>query len=123
VRSDKTIHQFINKGDLTMFSKAIQFKRGKVISMVLAVLMLALAATPTLAWFEEGEVKGQAARPCRVISDGQEGDTVYCFQVMSHHPRPVATQPLLRPAIAKAEQMFIANQATSETIVQSTSEQ
>jgi hypothetical protein len=72
VRSDKTIHQFINKGDLTMFSKAIQFKRGKVISMVLAVLMLALAATPTLAWFEEGEVKGQAARPCRVISCGAE---------------------------------------------------
>lgn len=90
-----------------MFSKGMQFNGRKIVSFLLAVLMLTLAVTPALAWFDEGEIDGQAARPCWVIAEGEGAPTVYCSQAMPHHPRPVAEQPLLRPAIARAEQMFV----------------
>jgi hypothetical protein len=106
-----------------MIGKSIHFNRRNAVAVLLAVSMLVLVTTPALAWFDEGVVKGQAARACRVISDGQAAHTVYCNQVRPHHPRPVAEQPLVRPAIAKAEQMFIFNPATSETMVQFTSDQ
>ena len=105
-----------------MIGQSIQFNHRKAISFLLAVFMLTLAVTPAMAWFDEGEVKGQAARSCHVISDSQEAYTVSCSQVMPHHPRPVAEQPLVRPAIAKAEQMVIFNQTSTEPMAQSTSD-
>jgi hypothetical protein len=106
-----------------MIGQSIQFNRRSAISVLLVVFMLTLAVTPALAWFDEGQVQGQAARPCRVISDGQAAHTIYCSQLIPHHPRPVAEQPLVRPAIARAEQMFISNQASTESMAQSTSDQ
>ena len=101
-----------------MIGKSIQFNRRKALSFLLAVLMLALAAAPALAWYDEGEVNGQAARSCRVISHGQAASTVYCQQIVPHPARPVAQQTLLRPEVARAEQMFIFNQASTELRVQ-----
>jgi hypothetical protein len=131
-----------------MSGKSIQFNRRKVISVLLAIFMLAMVVTghitrvshttrnvllaifmlamvvtPALAWFDEGEVNGQAARPCRVISNNQALPTLYCTQAMPHHPRPLAQRPLVRPALAKAEQIFIFNQDSTEPMAQSTSDQ
>jgi len=103
-----------------MIGQSIQFNRRSAISVLLAVFMLALAITPALAWFDEGQ--GQAARSCHVISDSQAAHTVYCSQLMPHHPRPVVEQPLVRPAIARAEQMFISNQASTEPMAESPSD-
>ena len=50
-----------------------QFNRRNAVSLVLAILLLTTAATPALAWFDEGEVAGQASLPCRVIEDGAGG--------------------------------------------------
>jgi hypothetical protein len=106
-----------------MIGQSIQFNRRNALSFLLAVFMLILVATPALAWFDEGDINGQAARPCRVISDGQETPTVYCYQVTPHHPRPVAEQPLVRPAIARAEEGLFFHQAAAEPLVQSPSDQ
>jgi hypothetical protein len=105
-----------------MIGKSIQFNRRNAMSFLLAVVMLTLATTPALAWFDEGEVNGQAARPCRVISNGQAAPTVTCHQVMPHHTRPVAEKPLVRPSLAKVEQIFIINQVSTEPLTQSTSD-
>jgi hypothetical protein len=77
-------------------------------SVLLALLLLALSATPTLAWFDEGDVAGQASRPCRVIEDGVGGHTVYCAKT-SHHFSPVVVEaePRVRPAIVRAENITI----------------
>ncbi len=77
-------------------------------SVLLALLLLALSATPTLAWFDEGDVAGQASRPCRVIEDGTGAYTVYCAR-SSHHFSPVVVEAdsLVRPAITKAENIAI----------------
>ena len=94
-----------------MIGQSIQFNRRNALSFLLAIFMLTLVATPALAWFDEGDIKGQAARPCRVILEGQEIPTVYCYQVTPHHVRPVAEQPLVRPSIARAEEGLFFNQS------------
>ena len=104
-----------------MFSK-IQINGRSVVSFLLAVMMVGLATAPALAWFEEGEVNGQAARPCRLIWDDQGVDPLYCFQVTPHQPRPIAEQPVVRPAIARAEQMFMPDQWLGDSLAQFTSE-
>jgi hypothetical protein len=91
-----------------MSGNYVQFNRRSLISILLAVLMLTLAATPALAWFDEGDIEGQAALPCRVISDGQDGHSVVCMKVTRQHQTPVvAEQSLLHPAVARAEQMSV----------------
>ena len=106
-----------------MNGKSLQVNRRSVISFLLALLILALAATPALAWFEEGDVNGQRARPCRVITDSSGAHAVYCFEGAPSHPRPVAEQPLVHPAVARAEQMNIFNQAPEEPIAASALDQ
>jgi hypothetical protein len=102
-----------------MIAKSIQFNRRNALSLLLAVLMLTLATTPALAWFDEGG-NGQASQPCRLISDGQAAPTVYCHQVTPHYGRPVAEQPVVRPSIARAEQGPFFDQFATELLVQST---
>ncbi len=97
-----------------MIGNNVQFKSRSVIALLLAVLVLTLAATPALAWFDEGDIEGKPVLPCQVISDGAGGHTVYCFKQVHHHTRPVAEQPLLRPSIAKAELMFVADQQLAQ---------
>lgn len=106
-----------------MIGKLIQFNRRNAMSFVLAVIMLTLVTTPALAWFDEGDVNSQAARPCRVISGSNGAHTVYCFQVVPRHPHPVAKQPLLRPAIARAEQGHFFNQGARENLVRAAANQ
>lgn len=106
-----------------MFGKSIQLNRRNAMSLLLAVFMLTLATTPALAWFDEGEVNGQAAQPCRLISNGPEAPTLTCFQGTPHYPRPVAEQPVVRPSIARAEQGPFFDQFATELLVQSTSDQ
>ncbi len=88
--------------------KLNQINRRNVVSLVLALLLLTTAATPALAWFDEGDGAGQASLPCRVIEDGAGGHTVYCAQANRHHPTVVVeAEYQLRPSIAKAELMAI----------------
>jgi hypothetical protein len=102
-----------------MNGKHIQFNQRSLISLLLAVLMLALAATPALAWLDEGKINEQAALPCRVISDGGGEHTVYCAKMTrQHYSRVAAEQPLLRPSIAKAELMSMPDQQLAQTPTQ-----
>ncbi|MEW5959783.1 MAG: hypothetical protein AB1801_18820 [Chloroflexota bacterium] len=91
-----------------MSSNYVQINGRSFISLLLAVLILTLAATPALAWFDEGDTNGQPALPCRVVSDGQGGSTVHCMKSVPQFPtRVVAEQPLLHPAVARAEQISV----------------
>jgi hypothetical protein len=94
----------------------MKFKVGQVnhrslISLVLALLLLIVAATPALAWFDEGDVAGQASLPCRVISDGTGGHTVYCATARHHSSSQIVkAKPQLRPSIVNAELMVMPGQ-------------
>ena len=105
-----------------MIAQSIQFNRRNALSVLLAVFMLALMVTPALAWVDEGEVNGQAARPCHLIADGQDASALYCFQSMPQHERPLVEQPLVRPAVARGEQMFIPGQWLADSIALSASD-
>jgi len=86
-----------------------------VIAGLLATLMLLLAATPALAWFDEGDIAGQAATPCRVVTAGEAGYTVTCFGPVRAVSGPVVQRsPLLHPAVARAEKMSIPHEALVE---------
>ena len=99
-----------------MISKTGKFQGRSIISLLLAVLLLTMAAVPALAWFDEGDTNGQPALPCRVISDGQGGSTVHCMKSVHQFPtRVVAEQPLLHPAVARAEQMSVPGVQLAET--------
>lgn len=93
-----------------------KLSQRSIIALLLAVLAVILAVTPALAWFDEGDVNGQATLPCRVISVREGGRTVICMKLRPDYPRPVvAEQPPLHPAIARAEQMSIADVHLAQT--------
>jgi hypothetical protein len=98
-----------------------KFNGRSIIMILLVVLMLALSATPALAWLEEGDdTKGRASLPCRVIPDGKGGNTVYCFDGMPDdtHIAVRAPEPLAHPAIVRAETPFLAVPGTDSYLVQ-----
>ncbi len=80
-------------------------KGRSIIMLLLVVLMLALAATPALAWTPVDEVNGQPAQACRVVSAGGEL-TIHYFGTGQVHS--FAEKPLVRPNIARAEIMSVA---------------
>ena len=87
---------------------------------LLVVLMLALSATPALAWFDEGEESnGRASLPCRVIPDGKGDYTVYCFDEMPNdtHLAVQALEPLAHPAVLRAEVPFQAVPGAGDVLV------
>ena len=103
-----------------MIGKSIRFNRRNAMSFLLVVVMLTLATTPALAWFDEGDGNGQVVRSCHVISDSRAASTAYCYQVMPHQVRPIAEKPLVRPSIAKAE---LFNRVSPDPLVQASTAQ
>ena len=75
-------------------------KCRSIIVLFLLVLMLALAATPALAWTPVDEANGQPLQACRVVSDGSQLTIHYFGRGQAHH---FAEKPLVRPNIARAE--------------------
>jgi len=90
-----------------MNGNTVKLSQRSVIALLLAALMVTLVATPALAWFDEGDVNGQAAQPCRVILDDAGGHVVYCMKLLPQTRPVVAERPLLHPAIVRAEQMSV----------------
>ena len=82
-------------------------KGRNIMVLLLVVLMLALAATPALAWTPVDEVNGQPAQACRVMSDGGEL-TIHYFGTSQVEAPSFAEKPLVRPNIARAEIMSVA---------------
>jgi hypothetical protein len=80
-------------------------KGRSIVVLLLVVLMLALAATPALAWTPVDEVDGQLLHACRVVSDVSEF-TIHYFGTGQAHS--LAEKPLVRPNIARAEIMSVA---------------
>jgi len=102
-----------------MILKTMRKNNQLVMAGLLATLMLLLAATPALAWFDEGDVAGQASTPCRVVAAGEAGYTVTCFGQARAGFRPlVQRSPLLHPAVARAEEMAIPQAAPVEVGLQ-----
>ena len=94
-----------------MLSKSFHVGRKSSIAFLLAMMMLVMMATPTLAWFPQEEMLTVYCLPCRVIY-GESGEAeVYHFKrVPKHHHRTVVEKPVVQPSIEKAEQMRIAIQ-------------
>ena len=82
-------------------------KGRSIVVLLLVVLMLALAATPALAWTPVDEVNGQPAQACRVVSDGGEL-AIHFFGTGQVQTPSFAEKPLVRPNIARAEIMSVA---------------
>ena len=102
-----------------MNSNYVTLSRRSLISLLLGLLLLILAAAPALAWLDEGDVNGWPAHPCRVVSDGQAGQTVTCMEERPDYSRPpAAEQPLLHPAVARAEQMSMPEVQVAEASAQ-----
>jgi hypothetical protein len=77
-----------------------------MVSFLLALLLLAVTALPALAWFDEG-IEGKPTRLCRVISDNEGPPLILCRQIgQAGSTWASPEQPLLHPAIARAELMF-----------------
>ncbi len=69
-----------------MNSKKFQFNRRQVISLVLAILVLVAAATPVLAWFDEGGENFQSGQTMSTgrdaaSSDGADSSEVFEYPV------------------------------------------
>jgi len=107
------------KGDLEMRGQKVQFNRRSII-FLLVVLMLVLSVTPALAWFDQGDVNGLPAEPCRLVSVGTGEYTVYCFDGKPHHNRAIVQHqaPLGHPAVLRAEAPFLAVPGTDDVLVQ-----
>jgi hypothetical protein len=75
-------------------------KGRSIIVLLLLVLMLALAATPALAWTPADEVDGQLLQGCRIVSDGSQL-TIHYFG--RGHTHRFAEKPLVRPNVAQTE--------------------
>lgn len=88
-----------------MIGNKVQFKGRSIVVLWLVALMLALAATPALAWTPVDDVDGAPVQACRVTSDGGEL-TIHYFG-MGQVSR-FAEKPLVRPNIARAEIMSMA---------------
>ena len=82
--------------------------------------MLTLSVTPALAWFDEGDVNGYPAKPCRLVSVSTGEYTVYCFDAIPHDNRAMVQvqEPLMHPAVARAEAAFEAVSGTDDAFVQ-----
>lgn len=92
-----------------MISNNVQFKSRSLLALLLALFMVALAATPALAWVpEDNDSNGQPIGACRVILDGAGELAVQYFETTpQHHHHVVTEQSLLHPAVARAEQMSV----------------
>ena len=99
-----------------MICNNVQFKGRSLITLLLAVFMLALAATPALAWVpEDNDLNGQPVGACRVIFDGAGELTVRYFETTpQRHNRVVAAQPLVHPAVARAELMSVVGEQLAQ---------
>ena len=91
-----------------MIGNKVQFKGRSIIVLLLVVFMLALAATPALAWTPVDEENGQPTQFSRVSNESGELTIHYLQTAQPRYSHAVAEKPLLRPNIARAEIMSIA---------------
>jgi predicted nucleic acid-binding Zn ribbon protein len=95
------------------------YNRRNISIILLVALLLVLATTPALAWWDEGDTAGVAARPCRIISGNGGGVTVTCFDSGPYHNRQLVQQDLpMHPAVARAEEPFQSNRWTTGVLAQ-----
>lgn len=101
-----------------MKSKNMQFSGRGVISLLIAVWLLAMTAIPALAWFDEG-VDGQPTWSCRAISNGEGLGLISCGQTTQHPTVPVALKrSSISPGVARAEQMFLRNEQPVQLVAE-----
>ena len=89
-----------------MSGKQIQINGRKVVSLVLAALILALAAAPALAWEDNGEHDFQSSPAAVVLKARADDFPVNQARIANRslqRTRPDASQPLMRPSLARAE--------------------
>ncbi len=81
-----------------MNSRRIQINDRKVISLLLAALILVLAATPALAWAPEDRTKFQSPHAA-IVQSTEKASVGQGMRLAS--PAPATLQ--LRPSLARAE--------------------
>ena len=90
-----------------MNSRGIQLNGRQAISLVLAVLMLALAAAPALAWDDKSGHAFMSSPTAGVVLRARADDFPLSQARMAtrsvHRARLATNEPLLRPSLARAE--------------------
>jgi hypothetical protein len=100
-----------------MSGNSVQFNRRSIISLLLAVFVVVLAATPALAHFDEVETEKNP--PCWARPDETGRNSVICAKVGSQYPRPLLAKPRVVPLqIARAELMSIADEPVAQISTQ-----
>jgi len=90
-----------------MNGKRFQLNGRRVISLVLAVLMLALAAAPALAWDDKGGHAFKSSPAAGIVLKARADDFPISQARMAtrslQRVRLDTSEPLLRPSLARAE--------------------
>ena len=84
----------------------IHLSGRKVISLLVAMLILALTAMPALAWEDRGGQDFQSSPAAGIILKARAGDfpsQAPAVPVKTMHRGSVATELSLRPSLARAE--------------------
>mgnify|MGYP001815086625 CR=1 FL=1 len=94
-------------GELTMNSVRIHLSGRKVISLVVAILILALTATPALAWEDKDGHDFGSSPAAGIVLKARAGDfpsqAPVVAPVKTMRRGSVSTEPSLRPSLARAE--------------------
>lgn len=90
-----------------MNSKGFQLNGRQAISLVLAVLILALAAAPALAWDDKGGHDFKSSPAAGIVLMARAADfPVNSSRIAARSPQRArldASQPYVRPSLARAE--------------------
>ena len=97
----------IQKESPQMNRLRIHLSGRKVISLVVAMLILALTAMPALAWEDKGGRDFQSSPAAAVVLEARAGDfpsqAPLVAPVKTMRRGSVSTEPSLRPSLARAE--------------------
>jgi hypothetical protein len=102
-----------------MNSKQFHFNQRGIISVALAILLLALTVVPALAWTDEGGSDFQPVRSCPInpLYVGLSPNSCGVIRMRSSG-QIVAEPAIVSPGVVRAEKLFIESWPLEESLVE-----